>query len=463
MTLRSRLALTSLGVLVPLAAALALLADRDRQGGMDETLRRVVDARLLDGADVCGDPRAAVATGPRVPRGRGLPLPGDPVEFLGYRDDFTPLQAGAPLLALAQREAVTARRQWSGPFPTGLGRGAGLVFAAPPGARCAFVVARMRPRPGVRRDQAIAMVLSLVSVLGATWLAAGPVLARLRRLAVDVEHSAAKHYAEPVRVPGPRDEVTDLAAAFNEAGQHVRTHLLQVEARGETLREFVANTTHDIAVPLSALQGHLSALASGVTLPEAGQTHVRHALQEAHYMGSLLRNLGVAARLDGARRIERHAVDLTALIERVVTRHLVVARARGVSLEYAVPEGRMVAETDLTLLEQAVGNLVDNAIQYTPAGGHVGVVLDHTVPASFVVSVRDDGPGMPAEERAALLATRRRGTEARTRRPDGQGLGLAIVTEATAALGLSLTFSHPDVGGLRVDIAGPLASASAGE
>ena len=203
MTLRSRLALTSLGVLVPLAAALTLLADRDRQGGMDETLRRVVDARLHDGADVCGDPRAAAETAPRGPRGRGLPLPGDPVEFLGYRDDFTPLQPGAPLLDAVQREALTAQREWSGPFPTGLGRGAGLVFAAPSGARCAFVVARMRPRPGVRRDQSIALALSLVSVLGATWLAAGPVLARLRRLAVDVEHSASGHYAEPVRVPGP--------------------------------------------------------------------------------------------------------------------------------------------------------------------------------------------------------------------------------------------------------------------
>ena len=238
----------------------------------------------------------------------------------------------------------------------------------------------------------------------------------------------------------------------------MRAHLLQVEARGETLREFVANTTHDIAVPLSALQGHLSALASAVTLPDSGRTHVRHALQEAHYMGSLLRNLGVAARLDGARAIERHQVDLTALIERVVTRHLVVARARGVSLDYAVPEGRVVALSDLTLLEQAVGNLVDNAIQYTHAGGHVGVVLDRTAPDAFVVSVLDDGPGMPADERAALLATRRRGTEARTRRPDGQGLGLAIVTEATAALGLRLTFSHPEAGGLRVEIAGDLSS-----
>ncbi len=453
MRLRARLALTSLGVLVPLAVTLALLSDRDRQAGMDDTLRRVVDARLQDGADMCGDPLATRVPppGPPVP---GVPLPGGAVEFLGYREDFTPLQAGAPVLGDAQRQAIGAGRAWAGPFPTSLGRGMGLVFRAPAGARCAVVVARMRPRPGVRRDQAIALASSLVSVLAATWLAAGPVLARLRKLAGDVERSAAGHYAAPVRVPGPHDEVTELAQAFNDAGATVRTHLLQVEARGETLREFVANTTHDIAIPLSALQGHLSALESETALSADGRTQARHALQEAHYMGSLLRNLGTAARLDGARPLERHQVDLSALVERVVTRHRVLARARGVSLEYAVPEEAVLADTDLTLLEQAVGNLVDNALQYNDAGGHVAVVLDHTAPDRFVITVQDDGPGIPAQEREALLSARVRGTEARTRRPDGQGLGLAIVTEAARVLDLSLVFSHPATGGLRVEIAG---------
>ena len=457
MRLRTRLALTSLGVLVPLAAALTLLADRDRRGGMADTLRRVVDARLRDGADMCGDTLARDALLPARPPMPSLPSPGGPVEFLGYRQDFTPLQPGAPRLGDAQRAAVGAGQVWSGPFPTAPGRGVALVFRAPAGARCAVVVARMRPLPGIRREQATALALSLVSVLTATWLAAGPVLGRLRRLAAEVERSASGHYADPVRVPGSHDEVSDLAQAFNDAGATVRAHLLQVEARGETLREFVANTTHDIAVPLSAMQGHLSSLESEAALSPDGRIHTRQALQEAHYMGSLLRNLGVAARLDGARAIERHPVDLSALVERVVARHRVLARAREVSLDHAVPEEPVRADTDLTLLEQAVGNLVDNAIQYNRVGGHVAVVLDRTTDARFVLAVLDDGPGMRAAERETLLAARVRGTDARTRRPDGQGLGLAIVTEAARALDLALTFSHPETGGLRVEISGPLA------
>ncbi len=202
MRLRTRLALTSLGVLVPLAVTLALLSDRGRQAGMDETLRRVVDARLQDGADMCGDPLATrvVAPGPPVP---GVPLPGGAVEFLGYREDFTPLQPGAPVLGDAQRQAIGAGRAWSGPFPTSLGRGMGLVFRAPAGARCAVVVARMRPRPGVRRDQAIALALSLVSVLAATWLAAGPVLARLRKLAGEVQRSGGRSLRRACASPRP--------------------------------------------------------------------------------------------------------------------------------------------------------------------------------------------------------------------------------------------------------------------
>lgn len=451
MRLRTRLAVTSLGVLVPLAAALTWLADHDRQRGMSDTVRRVVDARLRDGADMCGD--GLRRADPRPPRAR-LTLPGGPVEFLGYRADFSPLQPGAPELDDAQRAAVTSGQMWSGRVRTATGGGVGLVFRAPPGARCGVVVARMRPQPGVRRDQAIALVLSLVSVLAATWMAAGPILARLRRLADGVARSAGGHYAEPVHVPGSHDEVTDLAQAFNDAGATVRTHLMQVEARGEALRSFVANSTHDIAMPLSALQGQLSAIEAEPGLSADGRTQVRHALREAHYMGSLLRNLGVAARLDGVRAIDRHRVDLSDLVQRVVTRHQVLARAREVSLDHAVPETTAEAHTDLTLLEQAVSNLVDNAIQYNRANGHVAVVLD-VVGDRFVIAVLDDGPGVPEAERTSLLTARARGTEARTRRPDGQGLGLAIVSDACRALGLTLVFSHPDVGGLRVEVGGP--------
>jgi signal transduction histidine kinase len=169
-------------------------------------------------------------------------------------------------------------------------------------------------------------------------------------------------------------------------------------------------------------------------------------------MASLLRNLATATTLDeSSAPIVFSPVDLSALVERVVARHRPISRASGVELNLAVPDPPLVAPSDHTLLEQALSNLVDNAIRYNHAGGHVAVLLDRAGDG-FVLSVTDDGPGVTDEELAHLTTRWFRGSEARTRRPDGHGLGLAITAEAVKRLGLSLSFSRPGETGLRAEI-----------
>jgi signal transduction histidine kinase len=318
---------------------------------------------------------------------------------------------------------------------------------------CAFVLARIRPRPQELRDQAEALVLVVVSVLAAAWFAAGPVIRRLRRLAEGVRLSSASHYERPVSVDG-NDEVASLASAFNDAGREVRAHLLDVQSREESLRNFVANTTHDVAIPLSVLQGHLTELDRQLT--EAPHRAIlQGAVRETHYMASLLRNLAVATRLDqAAAPLVLSQVNLSAAVEHVIDRHRPIARALGVELNAGVPDPPLVVHADGTLLEQALSNLVDNAVRYNRRGGHVAVVLEGSTDA-FVLSVTDDGPGVPDAELSRLTTRWFRGSDARTRRPDGKGLGLAIAHEATERLGLSLSFSRPPVGGLRVEISRP--------
>jgi signal transduction histidine kinase len=138
-------------------------------------------------------------------------------------------------------------------------------------------------------------------------------------------------------------------------------------------------------------------------------------------------------------------------VDRVVARHRPIARASGVELNVAVPDPALVVPSDHTLLEQALSNLVDNAIRYNHAGGHVAVLLDRAGDG-FVLSVTDDGPGVTDAELAQLTTRWFRGSEARTRRPDGHGLGLAIVAESVKRLGLSLTFHRAGETGLRAEI-----------
>jgi signal transduction histidine kinase len=381
---------------------------------------------------------------------------GPPIQLFAYDSGFQPSDPHAPSLPQDLAAKLTANAA-TFTFPADDGRGVAMVLRTPwPDGPCAIFMARLPPRPGEFHDLLLELALVVVTVVAAVWFAGGPVLARMRRLRDAVGRSADTRYETPVPVDGG-GELADLARAFNDAGARIRRHIGDVETRERSLREFVANTTHDVAMPLTVLQGHLAELERRATPGSEDQTAVAAAVREAHYLSSLVRNLGAATRLDardGA--IDRRPVDMNALVERVVLRHQPVARASGVILDFAVPERALTLSTDITLLEQAVGNLVDNAVRYNRNGGHVAVVLDTPSAAAFTVTVSDDGPGVAPEDLERITERRFRSEAARTRRPDGQGIGLAIVSEVATRLGYELAFRQNAPNGLISLISGPV-------
>jgi signal transduction histidine kinase len=469
MSLRTRLVLTTMAVAVPLAAILFVLAERSRHAVMDERLETTLASAPCPanvGTGVDQPPRGpggrgGGGRGGRGGRSGGLGGPGGrggpPVDVFAYSstwDLVTPDGRGPAFPDDLRSEVLTTGRA-AGTWSNEDGRGRQLAMQVTTAdAACAFLLARIRPRAGEIRDQLVALGSIILTVFVAVLVAAGPTVSRIHRLAVEVKSSAASRYEHPVAESGSA-EVVALARAFNDAGRDIRAHVDRVEAREAALRDFVANTTHDVAVPLTVLQSHLSALEQSVAYDaEAG--HVRLAMLEAHYMGSLLRNLGAAGRLEGGVPLQPIDFDLNALVERVVARHTPLARAAQVTLDVAVPGTSTMVSADHTLLEQAVGNLIDNAVSYNQAGGHVAVVLDHDPESAdrFLLSVSDDGHGV-ADTDLPNLATRRfRSDAARSRQPGGQGLGLAIVGEVVTALGWSLSFHRLEPNGLRATIAG---------
>lgn len=472
MTLRPRLLLTSLLVALPLALVLFVIDDKLRFADMADRLDQFTRAEMASGAqDRClssdgvfesgrapGPPRDGFGPPPLPPRdevsaeGRGdgrRAGPGPerrPYELSSFSAEFSAARVSLPPISDGLRTALTTADSATIPYNDAGGRGVERgIWLDRHASTCAILVVRMRERAGARRDQLAALALITLSSIVAAWIAAGPVISRLRGLAAAVHVSADTQYETRVPATGG-DEVAALAAAFNAAGARVRGQFVELHAREESLRTFVANTAHDIGVPLTVLQGHLASINSAN--PGANAT-VRAAINEVHYLGSLIRNLHAATRLDAAGvPLERHSVDLNALVERVAARHRMIAASSEIELNFAVPETPVVVSADVTLFEQALSNLVDNAIRYGRSGGHVAIVLD----AGFVLRVVDDGPGVPDEDLARLTARRFRSAEARTRRPDGQGLGLAIAVEALERLGCSLTFSRPAGGGLAAEI-----------
>ncbi len=470
MTLRTRLVLTSLAVAVPIAAVLYGTTEWLRTRDMTSSLDRFVRSQITSaGRDRCqADPLLFFAgpsrrdllppdPGADVPPPRRALLEPHPFELFAYDDDFVPAHPAAPRLPPEfQRALKRGATSVVGPFKNAQGSGVQMAVVTDwTDGPCAILLGQMRDAPGQRGGNVILLVALVLTVFIVAVVAGAPTVWRIQRLTDAVRQSARAEYADLVPVTG-RDEIGSLAFAFNEAGAEIRRKMVDIREREEALRRFVGNTTHDIAVPLTVLQGHLSDLESDAAISTVAKEHVQASIAEAHYMASLLRNLGAVARLRSSTEpITITAVDMNALVDRVLARHRPVARAAEVELNFAVPEKPVMVQGDVTFFEQAVSNLVDNAIQYNRPGGHVAVVLDQRDREHrFSLHVTDDGPGVADEDFKRLAVRRFRTDDARTRRPNGLGLGLEIVRDVAEKFGLHIAFRRPAGGGFEAELSG---------
>jgi signal transduction histidine kinase len=489
--LRPRLALTVLVAAVPLVALAQVLREgverRAAVLGLAESARARMEA---GGKELCErfpesfrDPPPWTGSSPELSDGSfpgdstppgqrrapSLPFPSGPlqprpprIEMFAYGPDFVSANPDAEPFPAEYRRALEAGEREVGQI-TDEGDGCEIEAAVRmtwDTGPCAVMLAwRHDDRPALRPRDEITYAAGIVGgLLLAVLVAAGPVERRVRRLAAGVRRSAAEHYREPVRIEG-RDEVAELARAFNAAGSEVRDHIEVLSARERSLRDFVENTTHDVMLPLTVLQGHLCSLRDAIEAGKPGvRVNVRDALEELDYLASLLQNLGAAAKLEaGHPDVRRDRFSWNALVERVVLRHTTIAREKDVELDYAVPEAEIASFGDVTLVEQALSNVVHNAVRYNKSGGHVAVVLE-TESNRFTVRVLDDGPGVPFQDLARIVERTFRGDAARKRHPGGTGLGLSIAKDVADRHGFLFELRRAETGGLEVLVGGPIAA-----
>ncbi|MEP7016488.1 MAG: HAMP domain-containing sensor histidine kinase, partial [Actinomycetota bacterium] len=266
--------------------------------------------------------------------------------------------------------------------------------------------------------------------------------------------------ALPDRVPetAPRTEVGQLGAAFNQMLGHVETALEQREASEARLRRFVADASHELRTPLAGIRAYAElALRSKESVPD----EVSHALSrveaEAVRMGGLVNDLLLLARLDAGRPLEQEDVDMSRLVIEVTSDARVAGPEHRWSLD--LPDEPVVVRGDEHRLHQVVANILSNARTHTPAGTSVVVRLraaqhpDHQV----LLSVSDDGPGIPKELQADIFERFVRADDSRSRAVGSTGLGLSIARAVVLAHGGTLTFIS-DKGGSEFCIALPVAN-----
>jgi two-component system phosphate regulon sensor histidine kinase PhoR len=214
---------------------------------------------------------------------------------------------------------------------------------------------------------------------------------------------------------------------------HDLTRLRQLEA---VRQEFVANVSHELRTPLSLIKSAAETLIDGGKNDPAVTTRFLEIIDKhANRLTLLIDDLLLLARLDSGRvELNLQPVRLRAAAQDALDDAALLARGRGVILRNEVPAD-LALEADPDRLRQVLANLIDNAIKYGRPDGSVTLRGRVAGGAQVEISVRDDGPGIPAEALARIFERLYRVDKARSREQGGTGLGLAIVKNVVQAHG----------------------------
>ncbi|MBS0292187.1 MAG: sensor histidine kinase N-terminal domain-containing protein [Proteobacteria bacterium] len=268
------------------------------------------------------------------------------------------------------------------------------------------------------------------------WLGLLQGLKPLERLRSSIMRRPVSNLA-PIDARSAPAEVRPLIEALNQ-------HTARVDQMLARRKLLVADATHQMRTPLAEMGMHID-----VTLREADPALHRQALVELRTdidrLSRLVSQFLLQTRsdIDGVAKHAHTPVDLAALAQQAVLATRSV-KARSVNLRMEPIAQAAVVPGNALLLGEMIVNLIDNAVAYTQAGGHVAVRL--AVADAVVLEVQDDGPGIPPEEREHVFERFYRSPSAIASNPSGSGLGLAIVRDIAAGHGATVTLNTPPDG-----------------
>jgi two-component system OmpR family sensor kinase len=265
----------------------------------------------------------------------------------------------------------------------------------------------------------------------------------LDRMEVTAGQIAGGDLSRRVSPAEPGTEVGRLGLALNRMLDRLERAFADRRASEERLRQFLADASHELRTPLASIRGYAELFRMGATRgPGDTQTAMRRIEDEAARMGVLVEDLLTLARLDEAPEQRRAEVDLAQLARDAAADARATAPERPIAV-HAPP--RAVVSGDPHQLHQVLANLVRNALVHTPAATPIELSVQDASDA-VTVTVRDHGPGLPADAAEHIFDRFWRAEAGRERGRGGAGLGLAIAREVLAAHGGTIE-AHDAPGG----------------
>lgn len=309
---------------------------------------------------------------------------------------------------------------------------------------------------------AVAVAMTFSVGAGITVVALSPVVAYLlgtllaRSFTRPLEHLAARaasfaagDLATRAEIAGPR-EIRLIARSFNRMADDVSLAMERLSDEEERKTQFVSDVSHELRTPLTAIRGAAETLLDGDVEPADQDRFLSTIATEAERLTRLANDLLTLQRIEGATgELPFRSVDLAEAAQRAATmlEPLNEDREVAVSIEGTAP----LVLGDIDRMQQVIANLIDNASRMVGEGGHVWVKLyaedDHAV-----LTVTDDGPGIPDSDLPRLFDRFYRADISRTRTSGGAGLGLAIVRAIVTSHGGTIEAQNLAEGGAKLTL-----------
>ncbi|MFZ0389141.1 MAG: HAMP domain-containing sensor histidine kinase, partial [Calditrichia bacterium] len=235
------------------------------------------------------------------------------------------------------------------------------------------------------------------------------------------------HYDERVKVKH-KDEIAQLGSAFNHMADTIVGNMEEMKRNDNLRRELVANVSHDLRSPLASMHGYLETILmkeENLSAEERRQ-YLEVILNNTTMLSQMVEELFELSKLD-AQEVKPHPepFPIAELVQDVVMKFKPRAEKSCVNLKANLPEERPLVNADIAMIERALSNLIQNALQFTPSNGSVSVDMQKKN-GKVQISVRDTGCGIPEEEIGHIFDRFFRVEKSRGRTYGGTGLGLAI-------------------------------------
>ncbi|HEX8036351.1 MAG TPA: HAMP domain-containing sensor histidine kinase [Ktedonobacterales bacterium] len=328
-------------------------------------------------------------------------------------------------------------------------------------------VAFSTPSPHTNRAPVFATAVSrgiLLAALAVALLAAGVAMLFSRRLTQPLEQMttaaarmAGGDYAARVAAAAP-DELGNLATNFNEMAAALERDVRELQRQERLRRELIANVSHELATPLTAIQGFTEALLDGVVQEQGDREETTRLIaREAARLRRLVDQLRQVALFEGgAQALDRAPLDVPALAGETLDVLGGEIERKQITISNTIPTDLPTVYADGDRVTEILLNLLDNALRHAPQGGTVEIA--GTVEGRWVrVTIGDSGPGIAPENRERIFERFYRLDASRSAATGGSGLGLAIVRSLVEAHGGTIRVEERQEGGAQFSFTLPRA------